>query len=1063
MVKMLERNLNKIDVIIGKMGDNILRDYLMKIHSLFEYAHKAREKHLDVKDLVESKLTLSSSERMEEMLNLEGLAERLKQLLKDHDRFVTGLKIAKEITLGKFGFFSNEKALELATKAALCIITKGVTLIPLIGITKVEIRKNGDGTPYPTLILSKSILRLPYWKVVYAIMVLDQVRKIFNLERFKIDSFGKERVEDFLFEVQTYQLQKGEKTDITTELISLLRNLPIQLEDETPQQVGYYRRKGRIFVKTVNNTSLTIIIEGIIKQHKKLLHLAKKLQLSEWQWLQDLHYKGCIIIPDYIVLNVGGKEGSFRLRLERNSNLYHMVVGVHPSVYDISEGKISPNSIILIDVDKTLHRVSFIETVEPPVVKLKNGDVVRLEEQGKVKFDDISEILFWGDLLYDKDFTLRKVECTNKIFTEREWLIMLENVLEKNPQIKETLNKRLNKLVTKPSAEEAFRISKELRIPLHPHYQYFWQLLEIKDIIELRNAITFHINERSKDVTGVASKSIKKLLERALIPHRLVGEEVIIEGEDAKAIYYTLCPDKEINPNATYVSILDFLTALSGVHFENKLSQFVGVVVKMPEKLEPSQITPLANVLFPVGDFYEVENDLTKLEVIHTNVANLYCERCGTFSYFRTCSNCGGLTKFVYYCEICHKISTTETCEICGEKTSSYFLRSIPIKHLLKTESQRLDLQPLEPLRGVKEIPSEIKTPEPLGKGIIRQYYALTIYKDSTIRYDTFNSYMITFRPKDIGVSITKLRKFGYEEDILGKPLESETQLVNLQPYDIIVPKDMTKFFTKVAKYVDELLVRYYEMEPYYKVESPDDLIGHLIVGITKTSSTGIIWRIIGHTSDEVCYIHPKLRKILDQNQIPTQYSYALLLDVLLNFSNSYIDPKEPVNIPIYIQPIIHLKKEPRFQPYHRHYINLKKNPAYEGALDDVNKRITLQLELLKKSVNLHHPDTSYIIFTKVIYPILLHLANTYTKQPFICTGCGRKFRRLPLNKRCPNCRKEVKPTSHLKMLGNIMYNLREVIKTFPSGKTREKLELTIENIEGLSKIKKQASILDFI
>lgn len=1060
---MQEENLNKINRMIKKIKDTTFKDYLIKTYSLFKYAQKAREKHLDVKNQIESELTISSTKRIERMLDLEGLAERLNHVLKGHNRFNVGLKIAEEITLGKFGFFPNDKALELAVKAALCIVTKGVTLIPLIGITKVEIRRNGDGTLYPTLILSNLILKLPMWKVVYAIMVLDQIRKIFSLERFKIDSFGRERIEDLLFEVQAYQLQKREKKDITIEVVSLLRNLPIQLEDENPQQMGYYRRKGRIFTKTIHNTSLTIIIEGIIKHHKRLFNLAKKLQLEGWDWLKDLHYKNHVMIPDYMILNVGSKEGSFRLRLGRNLFPHHRVVGVHPSIYDISEGKVNLNSMILTDVNEVPYRVSFIGTIEPPVIRLKNGDVIRLEEQGQVKFDEISEILFWGDILCNKDTILRKAKHVKEVFTEEEWLMTLGNALMKNPQVRETFSRRFKKLVTNPSAEEAFWISRNLKIPLHPRYQYFWQLLEIKDIIELRSAITFHVAGESEDVIGVANRSVKKLLERALIPHRLVDEDVIIEGEDAKAIYHTLCPEKEIDPSATYINVLDFLTALSGVHFKNKLSQFVGVAVKMPEKLEPSQITPPANVLFPVGDFYEVENDLTKLEVIHTNLVNLYCEKCGIFSPFRTCNSCGELTKFVYYCESCHRISSNKVCEICGEKASPYFLRSVPVRRLLEAESQRLGLQPLEPLRGIKEIPSNIKIPEPLGKGIIRQYYALTIYKDSTIRYDAFNSYMITFKPKDVGVSIAKLKKLGYEKDILGNPLELETQLINLQPYDLIVPKEMTKFFTKVAKYIDELLTRYYGMEPYYKVESPDDLIGHLVVGMTRTTSAGIIGRIVGHTSDEVCYIHPKLDKILNQDRILIQYSYALLLDVLLNFSNSYIDPKEPINVPIFIQPIVRSKEKSKLYMHHKYHINLKKNPAYEEVFDDVNKRIMLQLELLKKTANLHYSDTSNIIFTKVVYPILLHLANVYTRQPFICTGCGRKFRRSPLNKKCPNCRKEVRSISQLKTLSNILYNLREAIKTFSNSKTREKLELTIENIEGLSKIKKQASILDFV
>ena len=50
----------------------------------------------------------------------------------------------------------------------------------------------------------------------------------------------------------------------------------------------------------------------------------------------------------------------------------------------------------------------------------------------------------------------------------------------------------------------------------------------------------------------------------------------------------------------------------------------------------------------------------------------------------------------------------------------------------------------------------------------------------------------------------------------------------------------------KIAQFVDEELTRFYGVEAFYKIDSIDDLIGHLIVGLAPHTSVGIIGRVIG-------------------------------------------------------------------------------------------------------------------------------------------------------------------------------------------------------------------------
>ena len=41
----------------------------------------------------------------------------------------------------------------------------------------------------------------------------------------------------------------------------------------------------------------------------------------------------------------------------------------------------------------------------------------------------------------------------------------------------------------------------------------------------------------------------------------------------------------------------------------------------------------------------------------------------------------------------------------------------------------------------------------------------------------------------------------------------------------------------RVAQFIDDLLAKYYHMEPYYNVNTPDDLVGHLICALAPHTS----------------------------------------------------------------------------------------------------------------------------------------------------------------------------------------------------------------------------------
>ena len=157
----------------------------------------------------------------------------------------------------------------------------------------------------------------------------------------------------------------------------------------------------------------------------------------------------------------------------------------------------------------------------------------------------------------------------------------------------------------------------------------------------------------------------------------------------------------------------------------------------------------------------------------------------------------------------------------------------------------------------MKKLSSKNQTPEPIAKGILRAKHKLPVFRDGTIRFDMSDVPVTHFTPEEVGVEWAQLKHLGYTHDCFGKELERNDQLLEIFPQDFILSKIGADYFVRAAKYVDELLVRYYGMEPYYHVEEPTDLVGHLICALAPHTSGGVLSRLIGFSDSSGGYAHP--------------------------------------------------------------------------------------------------------------------------------------------------------------------------------------------------------------
>ncbi|MFT4310692.1 MAG: hypothetical protein ACMXYC_03595 [Candidatus Woesearchaeota archaeon] len=191
-------------------------------------------------------------------------------------------------------------------------------------------------------------------------------------------------------------------------------------------------------------------------------------------------------------------------------------------------------------------------------------------------------------------------------------------------------------------------------------------------------------------------------------------------------------------------------------------------------------------------------------------------------------------------------------------------------------------------------------------KTVLRAIHNVSCFKDGTIRYDATQVPLTHFTPKEIGCSLSQLKKMGYTQDYKQQPLTQDTQLVVLQAQDIILPACSQAHFIAITQFIDALVV-HYGQQPLYKVKTPKQLIGQAIVGLAPHTSVGIQGRIIGFSQTATLLAHPYFHAAMRRDCDGDETSIMLLYDVLLNFNIAFIPNTRgsKMDVPLVLQTLL--------------------------------------------------------------------------------------------------------------------------------------------------------------
>ncbi|MGC8849089.1 MAG: DNA polymerase II large subunit, partial [Candidatus Bathyarchaeia archaeon] len=522
---------------------------------------------------------------------------------------------------------------------------------------------------------------------------------------------------------------------------------------------------------------------------------------------------------------------------------------------------------------------------------------------------------------------------------------------------------------------------------------------------------------------------------------------------------------------------------------------------------KPREMKPLVHGLFPVGLAGGQRRNLVeavRLGAVEVELVNRICPGCGLEAYSRICPRCGSETIIKYICPNCGVESAKpEPCPRCRTTLLGYSKRNIDLGSILSQGCRRLGLNPPELIKGVKGLTNDLKIPEPIEKGVLRALYELSVFKDGTVRFDTTNAVLTHFKPSEVGLTIDKALELGYTHDYKGEPLKDPEQICALKLQDIIVPKSCGDYLLKAARFIDELLKRFYGLEPFYKAETRNDLIGHLVIGLSPHTSVGVVGRIIGYSDTSVCFAHPMWHAAKRRDCDGDEDSVSLVLDVLLNFSRSYLPSRigglmdAPLLITLRILPT-----EVARQAFNIEAVWRLPREFYEAAVEGMDsKRIAEYVELIyhrlctprqfnqvpftheTSDINKGNHKNSYSELPTMLDKVngQLELADAiaavdarevarrvvsthfmrdlagnlkaYSSQRVRCKKCNSKYRRIPLTGRCLRCGGELTLTVYRRSIEKYLEVAREIVHKYRTGEYHEqRLKLITKEINSLFK-----------
>ena len=1130
------------------IASNNIREYFQSINSELEKAYtlakKARSLGYDPEDDVNIPLAKNMAERVEGLISAvapqlvgSGMTAAISELEKEYGAldWRVGFKIAEEVAKEKFCKFKNKlEAMEIGIRTGFAYLTCGIVSAPLEGFIELKIKKRKDGKEYFAIHYAGPIRGAGGTAAATSVVLSDYIRVKMGYSEYDPDE---KEIQRYLTEIYDYHERAVNLQYLPSleELKFLLSHLPVEISGDPTEtiEVSNYKDLPRVETNRIRGGMCLVIAEGISqkapKLWKRLARWGDKFSLK-WGFLEEFitlqkHIKSksklttlgknklnpnLTFIADLVagrsVLTHPMAKGGFRLRYGRSRISGFSAASIHPNTMHILNKYIATGTQLKVERPGKAAAVTPCDSIEAQIVKLNDGSVVFLDTEEKYRQhkDEISEILFLGDILFNYgDFSENNHHLVPAGYCEEWWQQELEKaIIKKFPQLdtgqiavlldmdksdlEEFLTKTFHQGIT---FTKAAKLSDQFDIPLHPRFTFHWKLISQSSLYTLMAWASQNITKIDKSDSGEIVKIImrsdqefKQILERIGIPHLHVKNEfIVIEKDysaafisqlgnlDEKSISYVKerhTPEREDTTGVAYMfsdTALQLVQEISLLKIRDKSGTFIGARMGRPEKAKQRKLNGSPHVLFPVGEEggrLKSFQQAIKGGKIRSQFSIYRCRSCARETIYKRCESCDTRTQKIFYCKACG-VCEEEICKQHG-KCMSYTMWEIDALHYFKAACEKLkDNVFPELIRGVKGTSNKDHLPENLTKGLLRAKHGIYVNKDGTTRFDMSELPLTHFKPREISVSIEKLKKLGYTHDIYGKEISDRNQVLEIKPQDIILPASTEALddqadivMLNVGKFVDELLVKLYSCETFYNFNTRDDLIGHLVVAIAPHISAGVVGRIIGFSETQAFFAHPLFHAAMRRDADGDEAGIILLMDALLNFSREYLPNKRgsktmdsPLVLTSFLIPSevddqalgVDIAKryplefyEAALQFKYPYEIKVRQirdtlgtEKQYEGAffthdvssinigvkcsayksLPSMEEKLNGQMDIARKIKAVNENDVARLVIEKHFLKDTKGNLRRFSTQSFRCTKCNEKFRRPPLIGQCTKCK----------------------------------------------------------
>ena len=1050
-------------------------------------------------------------------LKQSSMPQRIKELEAEYGLldWRVGLKIAEEVAFGKFCPFPNrEEAMTIAIRVGFAYLTLGIVAAPLEGFIGLKIKKRADGKEYLAVYYAGPVRGAGGTAAATSVILADYVRTVMGLSAYDPTE---DEVNRTITEVQDYheRVTNLQYRPSDEELRFLVQHIPVEINGDPTEEieVSNYKDLPRIETNRIRGGICLVIAEGVAQKAAKVWirlgqwgkdfrlewdFLAKFLELQKKIKAQGKDDKAVAanITPNFTfiadlvagrpVLCYPMRNGGFRLRYGRTQVSGFSSAGLHPATLAVLDNYIAIGTQLKTERPGKAVTVTICDSIEGPIVKLVDGSVLQITDPKQVKqlLSPVAEILYLGDILVSYgDFSENGHKLVPAGYCEEWWMqevekasvnlfgtIDIDKIAAHTEVDTEIIGAVLRSpLSVKPSFVCAWQIAQKLQVPLHPAYTYFWNSISHDALFALRDwALSARSEYADTTLTKLVLPLTKQTLEakRALellgVPHLVVNNEfVVVTDEHAACISTCLQLGQNHQRSNQTGTTLDALAIICPVKLRDKCGTFIGARMGRPEKAKMRKLTSSPHILFSVGDEGERMRSFQSAlqnKKVTADFSLFYCTACKSDCIYPTCPRCHAAAIKHYVCKDCGQ-SEKPVCHH-GPKMQ-HKRQEVDIALYFHDALAAIgNIGYPDLIKGVRGTSNENHVVEHIAKGILRAKHNIYVNKDGTTRYDMTELPMTHFKPKEIGTSVEKLQELGYTHDVFNKPLENADQILELFPQDVVLPlnenaldESSKKVLYRISKFIDDLLVHLYKLEPYYKFKKEEEVVGHLVIGLAPHISAGMIGRVIGFTGTQGCFAHPLWHAGLRRDCDGDEACVMLLLDGLINFSRQYLPNQrgaKTMDSPL----VLTSKLIPSEVDDQSHGLDVQWNyplQLYEAALqyksardvkiDQIKHRLNTekqyeqfgfthplsnlnngvkcsayktilamegklkgQMAIAEKIRAVDPPDVARLVIEKHFIKDIKGNLRRFSTQQFRCIQCGESFHRPPLKGVCRFC-----------------------------------------------------------